>query len=320
MGYRQPECGPAEAGPAVDAGPDLAAALKAADRGAAPAERGQLVRVVIEAVPDAVPGVLSVSLTAWDSRCFRTLAASDRTAASLDESQYTADRGPCVDAAREGRRTLVVDLADAAAAFGDVAEGSQVHSVLSIPLVGHVGQAGPNYYAAGPTAFEGDWRRRDSICSAAPWPHCAAVVRPGRPALMPGSKPRWLGGPCSRVPPRCWPSGKEPPWKKLCGNCRSQLPANASPWRRRRVRCSEGTPMPELGLYEGYRDSGLSPFELWAEYVAIGGVAEELEVEAYALGVLRPDDHEHNMIAQALNEVFLDRGLDHPVGYHRLPR
>ncbi|WP_329063673.1 hypothetical protein [Amycolatopsis sp. NBC_01480] len=78
--------------------------------------------------------------------------------------------------------------------------------------------------------------------------------------------------------------------------------------------------MPELGLYEGYRDSGLSPFELWAEYVAIGGVAEELEVEAYALGVLRPDDHEHNMIAQALNEVFLDRGLDHPVGYHRLPR
>ncbi|MEV0074490.1 MULTISPECIES: hypothetical protein [unclassified Amycolatopsis] len=74
--------------------------------------------------------------------------------------------------------------------------------------------------------------------------------------------------------------------------------------------------MSELGLYEGYRLSELSAFELWAEYLAVGGGADQLEVEAYVLGILCPDRLQHNLIAQALNEVFVDRGLDHPVGYH----
>jgi hypothetical protein len=43
--------------------------------------------------------------------------------------------------------------------------------------------------------------------------------------------------------------------------------------------------------------------------------AAELEVEAHVLGLLSPDDYQHNLIAQALNEYFLDRHEYHPVRY-----
>jgi hypothetical protein len=35
--------------------------------------------------------------------------------------------------------------------------------------------------------------------------------------------------------------------------------------------------------------------------------------------VLTVDSYEHDLIAQALNEWFIDRGQDHPVGYWQEP-
>jgi hypothetical protein len=72
---------------------------------------------------------------------------------------------------------------------------------------------------------------------------------------------------------------------------------------------------PELDVTEGLRRSQLSLTELWIRYLAIGGSAGELELEAYLLGLLTMDTYQHNLIAQALNEFFLDLGEDHPVGY-----
>ncbi len=46
-----------------------------------------------------------------------------------------------------------------------------------------------------------------------------------------------------------------------------------------------------------------------------GGDASPLELEAYLLGFLVLDPHQHDVIAQALNEHFLDLGQDHPVPY-----
>ena len=76
---------------------------------------------------------------------------------------------------------------------------------------------------------------------------------------------------------------------------------------------------PSLSLFEGLQRSGLTAGELWIRYFAVGGDAAQLEVEAYALGLLSPDDHQHNLIAQALNEYFLDRDEDHPVRYRDIP-
>ena len=74
-----------------------------------------------------------------------------------------------------------------------------------------------------------------------------------------------------------------------------------------------------FSLSDGWDLSGLTLAELWLGYVAIGGTASQAQVAAYARGLDRPDSYEHNLIAQAINEHFIDRGGDHPVGYHDIP-
>jgi hypothetical protein len=68
-------------------------------------------------------------------------------------------------------------------------------------------------------------------------------------------------------------------------------------------------------LETGLNASGLSYRELWWRQLCIGGDAGPLELEAYVLGLLRCSPHQHDLIAQALNEHYLDQGGDHPVTY-----
>jgi hypothetical protein len=71
-----------------------------------------------------------------------------------------------------------------------------------------------------------------------------------------------------------------------------------------------------ISLLDGLRLSGMTFPELWLRYVAVSGTIGELELEAYVLGLLVPDNYQHNLIAQALNEYFMELGQDHPVAYH----
>ncbi len=75
------------------------------------------------------------------------------------------------------------------------------------------------------------------------------------------------------------------------------------------------TPGPGMSLQEGMRLSGMTYPELWLRHIAVSGTTGELEIEAYVLGLLVADDYQHNLIAQAINEYFIDRGGNHPVGY-----
>lgn len=70
-----------------------------------------------------------------------------------------------------------------------------------------------------------------------------------------------------------------------------------------------------FSLSDGWDLSGITLTELWLRYLAVGGTASPGQVAAYARGQSRPDSHEHNMIAQAINEHFMDQGEDHPVSY-----
>ena len=70
-----------------------------------------------------------------------------------------------------------------------------------------------------------------------------------------------------------------------------------------------------LDLLSGLMRSGMTYSELWLRQIAVGGVADEIEVEAYLFGLLKPDSFTHDVIAQAINEYFLDHGLDQPVSY-----
>lgn len=70
-----------------------------------------------------------------------------------------------------------------------------------------------------------------------------------------------------------------------------------------------------LSLAEGLDRSGMSYEQVWIAQVGLGGSTGPVEVEAYILGLLRPDAYRHNLIAQAINEHFLDGGGDYSVAY-----
>lgn len=74
-----------------------------------------------------------------------------------------------------------------------------------------------------------------------------------------------------------------------------------------------------LSLADGMTRSGMGFDELWLRQLGLGGDAGPLEVEAYVLGLLELDGYHHDLLAQALNECFLERGEDHPVAYRSLP-
>ena len=61
--------------------------------------------------------------------------------------------------------------------------------------------------------------------------------------------------------------------------------------------------------------AGLSHSELWMRYFALGGMSTALELEAFLYGALEPSSHDHDVIAHALNERFVELGGNHPVPY-----
>jgi len=63
------------------------------------------------------------------------------------------------------------------------------------------------------------------------------------------------------------------------------------------------------------RDAALSHGELWLRYFELGGMSGGLALEAIVCGALRPSRHDHDVIAHALNERFVELGGNHPVPY-----
>jgi hypothetical protein len=62
-------------------------------------------------------------------------------------------------------------------------------------------------------------------------------------------------------------------------------------------------------------DAGLSHGELWLRYFELGGMSTALQLEAFLYGALQPSIHDHDVIAHALNERFVELGGNHPVAY-----
>jgi hypothetical protein len=61
--------------------------------------------------------------------------------------------------------------------------------------------------------------------------------------------------------------------------------------------------------------AGLSIVQLWFEYAVLGGSASLDEVGAFLAGVTSPGSYQYDMLAQALNDVFVGQGGNHPVPY-----
>ncbi len=61
--------------------------------------------------------------------------------------------------------------------------------------------------------------------------------------------------------------------------------------------------------------AGMEPAAVWFAYFALGGMEPPQVVQAILEGRVAPSRADYDLLAQALNEKFLDRGGDHPVPY-----
>jgi hypothetical protein len=71
-----------------------------------------------------------------------------------------------------------------------------------------------------------------------------------------------------------------------------------------------------VGVLDQYRrDACLSHSDLLLRYFELGGMSSAMELEAFLCGALQPSAHDREVIAQALNERFVELGGNHPVPY-----
>lgn len=68
-------------------------------------------------------------------------------------------------------------------------------------------------------------------------------------------------------------------------------------------------------LRAGLALSELDLAELWAAQAGLGGMLTRDEIEATLCGMREPTAYEHDLLAQALNDHFTERGQNHPVAY-----
>jgi hypothetical protein len=73
--------------------------------------------------------------------------------------------------------------------------------------------------------------------------------------------------------------------------------------------------MPSEILDSHRRDADLTHRQLWLRYFELGGTASGVELEAILYGAIVPSVHDHDVIAHALNERFVEMGGNHPVPY-----
>ncbi|OZM74638.1 transcriptional regulator [Amycolatopsis antarctica] len=100
-------------------------------------EFGTLLHEVCEQVVRAVPGVEAATVALLEDGTPRTAASTDQEVAGLDEEQYSAAEGPCLEAAHSGK-LVRVSLAEAQAqwpSFAKAAHEAGIGSFLSAPLM-----------------------------------------------------------------------------------------------------------------------------------------------------------------------------------------
>ncbi len=72
---------------------------------------------------------------------------------------------------------------------------------------------------------------------------------------------------------------------------------------------------PTTDLEQARINAGLTHGELFLRYFELGGMSSALQVEAYLYEALEPTSHDHDIVAHALNEKFVEMGDNHPVPY-----
>ena len=112
---------------------------------------------VVRLAKDVLPIDCEASITLVSSDGRTTVAFTNETALALDERQYEAERGPCLDAAQGGERLMIRDMSDESRwpRYTEAATANQIRSSLSLPLPVQRDVTGAlNFYATKPDAFD----------------------------------------------------------------------------------------------------------------------------------------------------------------------
>jgi hypothetical protein len=112
--------------------------------------------LVVSAVLN-IPGTDFASITVYDERGIRTVAATDPRPEKIDAVQYELREGPCYAAVTDERLVLINDMAASTAfpRYGARAVQLGVQSQAAIQLVQSSQRAGLNLYAERVGAFDG---------------------------------------------------------------------------------------------------------------------------------------------------------------------
>jgi GAF domain-containing protein len=122
----------------------------------------QILARITDIVGRSVPGASAVSITLIDDGIPKTAASTGEVARELDERQYAAGHGPCLDAARYAHEMPILDMATESRwpDYTPRAIELGVLSSLAIPLPLREAVIGAmNLYAAQPHAFDADAER-----------------------------------------------------------------------------------------------------------------------------------------------------------------
>ena len=68
-------------------------------------------------------------------------------------------------------------------------------------------------------------------------------------------------------------------------------------------------------LEAGRVQAGMATIDVWLAYFALGGMESLPMVTSILMGTVVPSNSDYDMLAQALNERFMDHGQNHPVPY-----
>lgn len=128
-----------------------------------PAAEGRHEELVVfaQSLQTLVPDARAVSVTSAGPDGLHTLVATGPLALELDQLQYDAERGPCVEAATLGRNSALADT-DSHGRWPELiraAERRGVSAVVSTPLLALASGLALNMYFRGPVGAE----RRDLV-------------------------------------------------------------------------------------------------------------------------------------------------------------
>lgn len=70
-----------------------------------------------------------------------------------------------------------------------------------------------------------------------------------------------------------------------------------------------------LSLADGFDLSGMTLPELWLRYIGVGGSESANTIQEHVSGDVHLSSRQHNVLAQAINEYFIERQQNHPVAY-----